>query len=270
MDDTEVLPAPAEERDASTQRDVGAVVHAIHILQFLAEATSPLGVAAVARGTGISPSTCFNILRTLARARFVAFHSTTKVYSLGLAVAELAAGLVGLSPADLIRPELERLALNYDMLIVLWRVTDEGHIALIDRAHSLTAVRVEMRLGQRLPTLIGAVGRCFAAVSDLSEGELRRRFNALRWQEPPSFETYLAEVAAARERGWARDDGNLYRGVITVAALVADQAGRPRFGISGITIAGQHSSETVDRLGAELKEVCGFISSSLFPRRLGG
>lgn len=272
MDEADVL-APsaeerAEERDGSAQRDVGAVVHAIRILQYLADATAPLGVAAVARGTGISPSTCFNILRTLARARFVAFHSTGKLYSLGLAVAELAAGLVGISPADLIRPELERLALNYDMLIVLWRVTDEGHIALVDRAYSLTAVRVEMRLGLRLPTLAGAVGRCFAAALDYPEAELRRRFGALRWQQPPTFEDYLADVARARECGWARDDGNLYRGLITAAALVTDRGGQPRFGISGITIAGQHSSETIDRLGAELREVCTFIGASLFPRHL--
>ncbi len=257
-----------EERDGSAQRDVGAVVHAIRILQHLAEATSPLGVAAVARGTGISPSTCFNILRTLARARFVAFHTVDKVYTLGMAAAELAAGLVGISPAELIRPELERLALNYDMLIVLWRVTDEGHIALIDRAHSLTAVRVEMGVGLRLPTLVGAVGRCIAAVFDLPETELRRRFCALRWQSPPSFEAYLADVAQARERGWARDDGNLYRGLITVASLITDRNKLPRFGISGITIAGQHASETVDRLGAELREVCTFTGASLFPPHL--
>ncbi|GGF15483.1 transcriptional regulator [Aliidongia dinghuensis] len=270
MDLTDILAPPTEEREAGAQRDVGAVVHAIRILQYLADATAPLGVAAVSRGTGISPSTCFNILRTLARARFVAFNSVDKVYSLGLGVAELAAGLVGISPADLIRPELERLALNYDMLIVLWRVMDEGHIALVDRAHSATAVRVEMRLGLRLPTLVGAVGRCFAAATHLPEAELRRRFGALRWQDPPSFETYLADIAEARERGWAREDGNLYRGLVTVAALVTDQAGRPRFGISGITIAGQHPSETIDRLGAELKDVCAFIGTSLFPRHLGG
>ncbi len=51
-----------------------------------------MGVAAVARGTRISTSTCFNILRTLTRARFVSFHQVAKTYTLGLAMAELAAG----------------------------------------------------------------------------------------------------------------------------------------------------------------------------------
>ncbi|MFC7608066.1 helix-turn-helix domain-containing protein [Teichococcus aestuarii] len=74
---------PLPERDPGAQRDVGAVIHAIRILQHLAGATGPLGVAAVARGTGISPSTCFNILRTLTRARFVAFRDSDKTYTLG-------------------------------------------------------------------------------------------------------------------------------------------------------------------------------------------
>jgi len=251
----------------SPQRDVGAVIHAIRILQHLAGATAPLGVAAVARGTGISPSTCFNILRTLTRARFVAFRDTDKTYSLGMAVAELAAGLIGVSHAELIRPELERLALNYDMLIVLWRVTEDGHIVLVDRAHSHTAVRVEMRLGLRLPMLVGAVGRCVAATLNLPPAELRRRFARLRWQSPPSFEAYLADVEEARDKGWSLDHGNLYRGLITVAAPVMDQAGQPRFGLSGITISGQHAPEVFARLGEELRDVAAFTGKALFPRK---
>jgi len=258
-------PSSFPEREATGQRDVGAVVHAIGILRHLSTATAPLGVAAIARGTGISVSTCFNILRTLARARFVSFRESDKTYALGLAVAELAAGFLGVSHTDLIRPELQRLAQKYDMLIVLWRVTEDGHIVLIDRAHSHTAVRVEMRMGLRLPMLVGAVGRCVAAALDLPEAELRRRFEALRWQTPPSFEAYLADMRAARESGWSMDVNHLYRGLITVAALVTDQKGQPRFGLSGITISAQHPEEVFPRLGEELREVAIQTGKALFP-----
>src|SRR3546814_20541512 len=98
------------------QRDVGAVVHAMRILRHLAGTPSPQGVAAVARGTGISPSTCFGILRTMARAGFVSFREADKNYRLGLAVAELADGMIGSSHLDLIRPEVARLALNHGPL----------------------------------------------------------------------------------------------------------------------------------------------------------
>lgn len=258
-------PSSPGEREAGGQRDVGAVVHAIGILRYLATAPAPLGVAAIARGTGVSVSTCFNILRTLARARFVSFDEEGKTYALGLGVAELAAGFLGVSHAELIRPELRRLALKHGMLVVLWRVTEDGHILLIDRAHNPTGLRVEMSVGIRLPVLIGAVGRCVAAALDLPEAELRRRFGALRWQSAPSFETYLEEVRAAREAGWSMDDGQLYRGIVTVAAVVKDAAGQPRFGLSGITIAAQHEPSAFPALGEELRDLAALAGKALFP-----
>ena len=241
-----------------SQRDVGAVVNALRILQFLAASNTPVGVAAVARGTRISTSTCFNILRTLARARFVSFHTTEKTYALGLAMAELTSGLLGVSHAELIRPELERLALNYETLVLLWRVTDDNHLVLIDRAHSHAAIRVEIG--------IGALGRCVAAAVQLPPTELRRRFAALRWQLPPTFAAYQADVAKAQETGWALDDGALYRGLVTVAAVVADQEDRPRFGFSGVSIAGQQSQARGEGGGRDLRELATLVGLSLFPR----
>ena len=95
-------------------------------------------------------------------------------------MAELAAGLVGTSHAELIRPELERLALNYETLILLWRFMNGNHLVLVDRAHSQAALRVEIAIGYRHPMLAGAIGRCVAANLCLSEAELRQRFAGLR------------------------------------------------------------------------------------------
>jgi len=251
--------------DPTKQRDVGAVVHAMQILQHLASLPSPQGAAAVSRATGISPSTCFSILRTMARARFVNFRQADKTYSLGLAVAELALGMIGSSYLDLIRPEIERLALNHDMLIALWQITEDGHIVVLDRAYGEHVVHVDMHIGARLPSLIGAVGRCVAAHLQLPSAELRRRFTTLRWQNPPSFETYDAEVAQAGANGWAKDVGRLYRGITTVASVITDQRGHPRFGISGIAIQGQHTPDQIDRLGHELRDLAAYIGRALFP-----
>lgn len=256
--------APLNKRESSGQRDVGAVVHAIGILRYLSAAPAPLGVAAIARGAGVSVSTCFNILRTLSRARFVSFDEKDKTYAMGLAIAELAAGFLGMSHAELIRPEMRQLALKYEMMIVLWRVTEDGHIVLVDRAYSPTAVRVEMPVGIRLPMLVGAVGRCIAAALGLGRTELRRRFAALRWQSPPSFEAYWADVQAAREAGWSMDSGHLYKGLVTIAALVCDGNGTPRFGLSGIAIAAQHEQAVFSHLGAELRDLAALTSRALF------
>ncbi|MBL6081744.1 IclR family transcriptional regulator [Belnapia sp. T18] len=246
------------------QKDVGAVFNAIRILASLAASTTPMGVAAVARASGVSTSTCFNILRTLTRARYVAFHSTDKTYSLGLAIAELAAGLIGTSPTALIRPEMERLALKHSMLVLLWRITEDDHVILVDRAHSQSAIRVEISVGFRMPAFAGAVGRSIAAAAELPPGELFRRFGTLRWQTNPGFETYQSEVAAAKERGWAVDANNLYNGIISVGAVITNADRVPQFGLSGVCIAGQCQTKALHQFGQDLREIADIAGKALY------
>ena len=68
------------------------------------------------------------------------------------------------------------MAFKYETLILLWRVTEDNRLVLIDRAHSQTAVRVEIKLGYRMPLLAGAVGRCVAATLQCH----RRNYGAVR------------------------------------------------------------------------------------------
>lgn len=252
-------------KSASVPKDVGAVVNALRILRCLSGSSRPLGVTAVTRATGISASTVFGILRTLARLHYVSFNETDKTYRLGLAMAEMAAGLLGTSHAELIRPELERLALKYQTLILLWRVTEDSRLVLVDRAHSQTAVRVEIKLGYRMPLLAGAVGRCVAATLRVPSAELRRRFAVPRWQTPLSFNEFEKQVCEARDRGWSLDDGYLFRGLTSVAALVVDDERRPRFGISGVSITGQQSPQARKALGQDLAALAANIGHALFP-----
>ncbi len=96
-------------KDATTKgtssKDVGAVVNAIQILRHLAHADGPQGVAAIARATGISPSSAFNILRTLSNERLTSFDDAGKTYQLGLGLSELA---VGIRRTQLCRPDPAR------------------------------------------------------------------------------------------------------------------------------------------------------------------
>jgi DNA-binding IclR family transcriptional regulator len=180
-------------------------------------------------------------------------------------MAEMAAGLLGTSHAELIHPELERLALTYETLILLWRIAEDNRLVLIDRAHSQTAVRVEIKLGYRMPLLAGAIGRCVAATLQMPSSELRRRFAILRWQAPLSFDDFEKQVLEARHLGWCLDDGHLFRGLTSVAALVVDEETRPRFGISGVSITGQQSPQALTALGQDLAALAATIGSALFP-----
>ncbi len=258
--------------DSDTQKnrpgskDVGAVVNAIQILRHLAHSADAEGVATIARATGISASTTFNILRTLTNEQLVSFDGTNKSYRLGLGLSELAVSFIGYSYTDLIQPELERLSLNHRILVVLWQVTGDNHIMAMSRAIPNSA-HVDVRLNSRLPELIGAGGRCIAGLRNLPKDELRRRFARLHWENPPPFATYAKDARTSLDTGWAIDEGNLYRGVSLVASAIADQHDQPRFVISGIGIEAQHTRAELEIMGEALNQTARFISRALFPSK---
>ncbi|MDH3279748.1 MAG: helix-turn-helix domain-containing protein, partial [Gammaproteobacteria bacterium] len=53
------------EKKAGSEKTVGALVSGLKVIRYLVQARSPVGVSQVARDIQISPSTCFNLLRTL-------------------------------------------------------------------------------------------------------------------------------------------------------------------------------------------------------------
>lgn len=260
----EWLSSGAAVADDDNVKLVGSVVQAVMIMRRLARAGEPAGAAAIARDTGISVSTCFNILRTLAKERLVDFDPEAKTYRIGMGTLEFSIPLLGLNQAEIVRPELRRLAETSRSLICLWQVTENDRIVLVDRISSLTTVRIDVRPGARLPMLVGAVGRCVAAHIRLDRAELERRFAGLRWQNAPSFSAYLDDVRRAARDGYAFDDGNLFAGVEIVAALVTDMRGAARFGLSAISIGGQVSAGERLTLAAALRDSADWISETLF------
>ncbi len=247
-----------------SQKFVGAVANAVSILRSLSQLSEPAGVAAIARDTGISVSTCFNILRTLASERLVVFDQTAKTYSIGMGVLEFSVPLLGANQADLIRPELQRLSGEHRSLICLWQITEGERILLVDRVFTARTVRVDMSHGSRFPAYVGAIGRCYAALRNLTQDALKAQFETLKWQAPPSFEAYAEDVRRASEDGFAFDLGQLFIGLEITASVVTDATARPRLGISGISIAGQLPRSEIERQAVDLRDSADWISEVLF------
>lgn len=247
-------------------RKVGAVVYALRIMRYLAGQGIPSGATTIARSTDINISTCFNILRTLVAENLVVIDPGTKTYRLGLGVLELALGLLGTNHSDLIRPELDRLAQANNALICLWLVSDNNRIVLLDRRFASRSVRVDLPVGKRLPLFAGAVGRIIAPTLELTANEWRTQFDRVEWQETVSVDQYRREIQEAKRLGYGRDNGQLFVGVDSIASVVTNDLGQPRYGISAITLAGQISEESMRILGIDLRDTGDRIGSALFGR----
>jgi DNA-binding IclR family transcriptional regulator len=86
-----------------------------------------------------------------------------------------------------------------------------------------------------------------AAYSGWDTAALATRFTRLKWDNPPEFETWLAEVELARRTGIAVDVGNYTAGLTVVAAMLPP-VGDERHSVSVVGLSDQISSRDLARL----------------------
>lgn len=248
----------------NTGKPVGAVVSALAILRYLASQDGAVSSIQTARALGLNPSTCFNILKTLVAERVVHFEEAGKAYRLGSGLVELAgSALDQVGYTRLIHPELERLAAAWQTPMTAWLRVSNARVMLVDRAEATSAIQIHMRIGHRLPLLVGALGRCMAAHAGFPIDEMRRQYAKVRQDGPQSFEQFLEEVEAARVDGYAVDRDGFARGVTTVSSPVLDAEGTPFLALSAVGLTAQFSDERVAAMAADLRDTTQRISRQL-------
>ena len=215
-------PSPDRELAKAVQASKApAISRAAAVLRLLGKSDTPLGVQSIARELGMVPSTCLYVLRALVAEEFVSFDADTKRYSLEAGVLTLARHWLRRNRFnDLAQPVLDRLSQAFGVTMLGVHIVGLDHIIVVAVSQSGHNFQLSTQIGSRFPALISATGRCIAAFGDHSEAELEARFKTLRWDEPPSFEDWKAQVAQTRVQGFAIDAGNYISGVTVVAAPV--------------------------------------------------
>ena len=243
---------------------VASVSATVQILRLLSSEIHPLGVNGIAKRLDLTPSACFNILKTLVNEHFVEFDEGSKTYSLGKGIVAIARrALDPWAAFEAIRGGAERLADERGLTVGLWRMVRDERLVLVGYAVGETGLRIHMTVGQRLPLLMGAAGRCIAASEAFSDAEFRRHFAQLRWQNPVTLERYCEEVEEARRVGWSIDTGNFIRGVTTLATPIRDPAGKVRFCLTATMFTGQYDTEAMPMIADEMLAISASASQRL-------
>jgi DNA-binding IclR family transcriptional regulator len=265
VDNRHVLPratgahaAGGTERDSEAESNQSAdrapaVTRAVQILRYLARRAEPIGVNPLAVALGIVPSTCLHILRALAKEGLVAFDNETKRYRLGIGVLGLArAYMAGSALPVIVQPLLDDIANRKGVTTALIDRIDEQELIVSAVAQGLDMFSVKVTVGTTFPAFASASGRCVAAYSGLSRAELRSRFDRLRWQDPPSFTEWSADVERVKSEGFAIDAGHNVRGLTVISVPVLDPAGTLRRCVTIVALKEQLSASL---LGTLVKEI---------------
>ncbi|MGM8935238.1 IclR family transcriptional regulator [Pseudomonas neustonica] len=256
---------PADVAHGNAPVTVKPVVNAIRILRLLSQAGGPERAVDIARQLDINPSTCFNILRTLAAEDMVEFNAMSKRYSAGLGLARLVEQFVTQGQKiQLAKPLLESFAAKVRVTVTLWRRIGNDRIVIVSSAACPTDVRIDMSEGQRLPIMMGASGRLFASQLNLESESSREIFEKIRWGAPLSYDDYKRQVSDASQRGWALDDGYFSIGILAVAAPVFSPSNSIEFTVSAVMFRGQRDEAGIAELGSMLGGLCSELESVLF------
>jgi DNA-binding IclR family transcriptional regulator len=245
-------------------RQVPAVTRAVAILRHLGRSGEPLGVHAIARAVGIVPSTCLHILRVLAAEELVAVDPETKRYRVGTGLLSIANGALRRHGfTERVQPELDRLSRRYGVTAIGVEVAGLDHIVVVAISRSAHAMRLHVDIGSRFPALISASGRCVAAFGGHAWSAIERAFKKLRWDRPPAWRAWRAEVEATRRHGHAVDEGNYIKGVTVVAAPVGTAGGAVSHVVVVVGLSEQVRDIGIARLARDLSATAQAITEKL-------
>lgn len=246
------------------QSKAPAIARAAAILRLLGKHPSPMGVQAIARELGLVPSTCLYVLRALVEEELVAFEPDTKRYSLDAGVLTLARHWLRRDQfSDLVQPVLDRMSRQFGLTMLGVQIQGLERIIVTAMSQSSENFQLSTQVGSRFPALVSATGRCIAAFGNYPVNELKERFEKLRWDDPPAFQEWLAQVDEARLRGVAVDEGNYISGVTVVAAPVWKKPGKPSHALVAIGIGSAVRGERLPELQKAMIAAARSVSDQL-------
>lgn len=218
----QMVPGNRELAQAVKESKSPAITRAAAILRLLGKSDKPVSLQAIARELGLVSSTCLYMLRALVVEELVAFEPETKRYSLQSGVLTLARHWLRRNQfTDIAQPSLDRISQSFDVKTLGVHVVGLDHIIVVATSRSGSNFQLSAQIGSRFPALISATGRCIAAFGAARcDDELESRFRALLWDNAPSYDEWLVQVAQTRTQGFAVDAGNYIAGVTVVAAPV--------------------------------------------------
>ena len=208
------------------------------LLDGLTRSRGPLMLKEVAAAGGMSAAKAHRYLVSFQRLGLVVQDARTAHYDLGPAALKL--GLASLARLDAMRMARERIPelmerIGHTLALAVWG--NHGP-TIVHWEESPQAVTANLRLGDVMPLLSSATGRCFAAhmapevVAPLIKEELGRAVKMRRTDLPTTMAEVKTLLADVRERGAARVVDTLLPGIVAFCAPVFDADGHLELGIT--------------------------------------
>ena len=238
------------------------------LLDTLAHAKGPLMLRDLAAAAAMSAAKAHRYLVSFQRLGLVVQDSSAR-YDLGPAVLKL--GLTAITRMDAVKLARERVPalmadIGHTLALAVWG--NHGP-TIVHWEESPLAVTVNLRLGDVMPLLSSATGRCFAAhvsrdaIAPLLREELARARALQRTDLPQTPAELNAMLKEVRDHGLARVVDHLLPGVVGFCAPVFDFDGHMVLGIVTLGSAATLDADWDGKVATTLLEAARQLSRDL-------
>ena len=239
------------------------------LVEALAQARGSLMLKDLAAAAGMSAAKAHRYLVSFQRIGLVAQDERSSRYDLGPAALKI--GLASLARLDPVRRARERMPalmqeINHTVAIAVWGNHGPTIVHWEECAQSVTA---NLRLGDVMPMLASATGRCFAAwlpreqTAALMAPEIERARKAKRSDLPLTATEIDAMLAEVRARGTARVVDTVLPGIVAFCTPVFDSSGHIVAGLTTLGSIATFDPEYDGAIDRPLREACVQLSSDL-------
>jgi DNA-binding IclR family transcriptional regulator len=222
----------AKPKAAKSQAGIQSVEVGFALLEALTQAPGPMMLRDIALAAKMSPAKAHRYLVSYQRLGLVTQDGDNTRYDLGPAALKLGlACLERLDAVKLARQHMDALMdeIGHTVAIAVWG--NHGPV-IVHWQEPARAVTVNLRLGDVMPLLGSATGRCFAAfapaaqTASLLKAELALLTKSPRAGLPANAHEAAALLEETRQQGLARVVDTLLPGISGMAVPVWDAAGR--------------------------------------------
>jgi len=247
---------------------ITSLARGLLILEAFDEASPKLGIADLAKRTGLSKSTVFRLIHTLRSLGYIIPAGEESKYSLGPKVLGLGfAVLSSLELRDVAQPYLLELSHQTQETVNL-AVLDGWKLIYVERIKTQQIVNINLHVGSRLELYNTAMGRVLASFQ--KEDWLSRYLKYL--EQIPGAETYrkdkgrklLKILEEVKKNDFAVNNEELTPGLRSVAAPVRNRAGKVVGAVNIAVSSSRYSLEELkEKLIPPLQKITQVISSAL-------
>lgn len=239
------------------------------LLDALARSPGPLMLRDLAKAAGMSAAKAHRYLVSFQRLQLVVQEGASTRYDLGPAALKL--GLASLARLDAVKLARERAAalmeeIGHTLALAVWG--NHGP-TIVHWEESPHAVTVNLRLGDVMPLLTSATGRCFAAyapkeaIAPMLRDEMARAQKQGRSDLPHTMADVRKMLDDVRRQGGARVVDTLLPGIVGFCVPVFDSDGHMALGMVALGPAGSFDAEWGGAAEAPLRAAAAQLSSDL-------